>query len=782
MHFKYDQNLEMHNGIHAAIRGKLLEATFAPVWVEPLECSVLGGGFGEAGSTTAQTFALSGVSGSGMKRPRMLMKMGTRTLSMSTLLNAYCQLHDDTAAFGSSPAASVVVRLQADAAYRGGVFHRDEPARQALLTMWPSYCKLRRDKARLDATVFPAPTQPGLTADEKELARKLQALKVSVEKMFLFADGTLARLPGFKVDAFVYALLVSLQLKGSLLDRMEVLMSQCIERAVAQNSNTATRQTGWLDSGIFTAPSISLQHWRAAALFAPSIWASAHFAQNKGVVDWAGNLVVFEDSDENRLSALGSFQDLLVMAALLYHGEKRDASIVQMAVMAMPFLALNLQMGQTFHNTPMAFNARENLGSLLRLNMGGLKAFFEGFQSPNHNAILSNSRFVEQVLVCIVTSFGLFAELNWEYGIRPTIVGSYLGSMFAFSACWKAFKATGVDVTGSFVPAVGLDPFTGSSRYCTVGSRLCMLATSRFMVAAGMVLGNIVQDKGLQSPQCVADMSTALFLVYLHLMMTMQEKFDNDFRGANGDQRRAKYDSLVAMQPDLPVMCKLAWSTVKGFAGKTSTEIVNLVKTMYAPHDADKLKFGAAGGAAVEGFLSRKFDMIFGYFSDGTNVTTTGLITLRRILHEMHRVLSDGASTDRVYKIIFEVVFSADTQFTQYDASGAQIIGSGTNTREGIPGAGDVLQLAAEAAFTGEETGEAQGSLAGEETEGGHGSIMLGSILLDRSEQQMMQREGGSVAPESMEGRELEEDGKSPSPVERTGKKKGFKRVAAKLL
>ena len=47
MHFKYDQNLEIHNGIHAAVRGKLMEATFAPVWVEPLECSVMGGGYGE---------------------------------------------------------------------------------------------------------------------------------------------------------------------------------------------------------------------------------------------------------------------------------------------------------------------------------------------------------------------------------------------------------------------------------------------------------------------------------------------------------------------------------------------------------------------------------------------------------------------------------------------------------------------------------------------------------------------------------------------------------------
>lgn len=43
MHFKYDQHLDIPNGIHAAVRGKVLQVTFAPVWAEPLEDSVMGG-------------------------------------------------------------------------------------------------------------------------------------------------------------------------------------------------------------------------------------------------------------------------------------------------------------------------------------------------------------------------------------------------------------------------------------------------------------------------------------------------------------------------------------------------------------------------------------------------------------------------------------------------------------------------------------------------------------------------------------------------------------------
>lgn len=53
MHFKYDQHLDIPNGYHAAIRGKLLQATFAPVWVEPLEDAGTGSVGVNAGFTGA---------------------------------------------------------------------------------------------------------------------------------------------------------------------------------------------------------------------------------------------------------------------------------------------------------------------------------------------------------------------------------------------------------------------------------------------------------------------------------------------------------------------------------------------------------------------------------------------------------------------------------------------------------------------------------------------------------------------------------------------------------
>lgn len=55
MHFKYDQHLDIPNGYHAAVRGKVLQVTFAPVWMEPLEDAGMGGG---GATTTGSTFAV----------------------------------------------------------------------------------------------------------------------------------------------------------------------------------------------------------------------------------------------------------------------------------------------------------------------------------------------------------------------------------------------------------------------------------------------------------------------------------------------------------------------------------------------------------------------------------------------------------------------------------------------------------------------------------------------------------------------------------------------------
>lgn len=52
MQFAYDGNLDISSGCDAALGGKLLEATFVPTWVEPLEAGVLSGSTTYAGPFT----------------------------------------------------------------------------------------------------------------------------------------------------------------------------------------------------------------------------------------------------------------------------------------------------------------------------------------------------------------------------------------------------------------------------------------------------------------------------------------------------------------------------------------------------------------------------------------------------------------------------------------------------------------------------------------------------------------------------------------------------------
>ncbi len=180
MHFKYDQNLEMHNGIHAAIRGKLLEATFSPVWVEPLECSVLGAGFGEPGSTTAQTFALSGISGPKSKR----VKLGDSP-QLSMLLNGYYKLYDDCVAFLKEFS---VMRKGLDSYIANNAivtYRMDAQFKQSIQYMFPKYYKLRMDQFPLDRKNYPA----NPTEKEAELIASINATKGQLATKLYYEQG-----------------------------------------------------------------------------------------------------------------------------------------------------------------------------------------------------------------------------------------------------------------------------------------------------------------------------------------------------------------------------------------------------------------------------------------------------------------------------------------------------------------------------------------------------------------------------------------------------------------
>ncbi len=823
MHFKYDQNLELHNGIHAAIRGKLLEATFAPVWVEPLECSVMGGGFGEAGSTTAQTFALSGISGRNMKRPRLLMRAGRQTLQLSQLFNAYCRLHDDCVAFCNT--ANMVVgtymRLQTDASYRDTMFQRDSPGRSAIGAAWPAYHKLRRDKQRLDDTVFAdADVDTSLSDEEKDLSRKVKSTKASVHKLFLYADNNKVPVGAgrFAIDAFaemylVHNMLLASSSRGAKLeDPAQHLMMQCIRRGVAEASHSraapnAGLQRFFLDQDLFKEEHIprGMAHWQAESFFAATVVSSMLFAQNceNAPRDWAaGDLVVFSNTDNNRLNAAGLFEALMeVSASDAFRGVKDPNNLRKMAVWLMPFLAMNRHIGHAFA-PQMDFRGTHTLLSLARNSMGGLFRLFTTDAPPGDGGCLANPEFFTYITGNFQASFQFLLRREIEYGSLQTVVGSFLGGMFACSAYWKAHT----DSSDTGVYAM-IQPFRDNTTNCTVGSRICMMATSAFMVAAGVVMGTVVTDEEMKAANCQANMVTALFLVYLHLMMHMQAQCRDDMTTAGLPERRDKFNALLNSDPDLVMMCKLAWSAVNGFQGRTDDQVFAHIQAVYAPYEEQSL----VSTAGVTGpYMGRKAGVRIQFFSSaelGGGIHTPSNLSVGSILiPHMHSVLCNKVdSENRVYRIIFEAIYGIDTRETTTIPDP----GTGTNTRGAIPdyADADTVILGDEFSQQQEQRSAAEGREGQQETQttpvptNTTSNISLGSILLDRSEQVVT----AAVAPLSEEVAEGEQNNSKDKPTtpeepaEKTGGGSGkrrtgggasgggsssssFKKVNAKLL
>jgi hypothetical protein len=767
MHFKYDQNLEMHNGIHAAIRGKLLEATFAPVWVEPLECSVMGGGFGEAGSTTAQTFALSGMGGGGggSKRPRLLLRLGKQTLKLSQLLTGYCRLQDSVRAFTHLPVAGYMAKIKGgDPNYRDNVFHRDQPARQAIEAAWPAYHKLRRDLLRLDAEEFPPSGDNSLNDEEKTLAKKVESAKLAVHQLF-------SRQADYFPAVYVVNRLLGDKNKGaSLTDPFQRLMMSGMMKATEMSWDPAQGKHRYFLEGdkFFKGDHVpDMELWKQEATFAASVVAAMRFAQNCEDVNWAGNLVVFNNTDNNRLPAEDLLAALMEASATLVREAARNPEdVAQMAVLLMPFLTLNLYIGENF-STPQRFIAGQNLLNLALITVNNIGQFFAISRIPQRPDLahcLRDSEFTRNTLELFVLSRTHMANNRTAFGSWQTMVGSFLGGMFANSTFWKAHNES--IATASRVPVIPVHD--DRPRHSASSSRLSMMAVSEFMVAAGVVMGNVVGEDGIRSENCVANMATALFLVYLHLMMFMQNLCPDNMQATNHAGRQHVYGILRASNPPLEMMCRLAWDTVGGFAAlNTEAEKQRHAVTQYRPREEPGLVHGG------HGFMTRKLGKrLVHFFSSNFNGnvhTPSNLTRDEFILPEMHRVMCDkGLSRNRVYNIIFECIYSIDT--VPVDA--ALTPGFGTNTRGAIPGAGEegeeLLTLGGEFATSdGNDRGDQSNNNKSDSTAHSTAAfppIMLGSILLDRSEQvQQMQHQASGTAAAAAEGQEgLDAGAKSP--------------------
>jgi hypothetical protein len=285
MQFKYDQNLEIPNGIHAAIRGKLLECTFAPVWVEPLECSVMGGGYGEPGSTTAQTFAISGISGRKVKRLRMQVDTSPQ---LSSLLIGYYKLYDGCVAFINEFAP---VRKEFDTFINTAAapsFQLTQQFKQSILYFFPKYQKLRMEQRDLER--IPVPAATNITdAKERELVESLERIKGAVDgKMYYQQAG------GHQentVDAYIkYCVCAASSLPdGSYEEALRVtnaVSSTSLIRASSLITNP--KRVLFMTDDFLASSATSMQLFRGVHALPLTMWSAANIVQK---VDPANALI-----------------------------------------------------------------------------------------------------------------------------------------------------------------------------------------------------------------------------------------------------------------------------------------------------------------------------------------------------------------------------------------------------------------------------------------------------------------------------------------------------------
>ena len=381
------------------------------------------------------------------------------------------------------------------------------------------------------------------------------------------------------------------------------------------------------------------------------------------------------------------------------------------------------------------------------------------------------------------------------------MVGSFLGGEFANCVLWAAHR----EWSKTTNKIVAIDPFTYAPGNSTVVSKLAMLAASEFMVASGIMLGSLISERDMQSEDCIARMVTALYMVYIHMLMHMSGVSGVSLNGTDEKTRHERIDDMRKSNPPIQEMCKIALGAISEMEKHTGANLKrDAAISTYSRHEILALAREIDATGTEIGFMRRKlmkeFNESTGTFrtiSGGEEVhVETGIIANQTILTELFRVLQGRENINNVYKVIYYVILSFDCGTMKKDASGHIHGGFGSSTYAEIPGGeADMLRLDNRDSTIAAEVGTSRVS---------ENPILLGSILLSQSEQRMQQEIANAAGLEnevdtaaaalpaaSEEEEDVNNSSRSPTSTQETsaaqgggGKKKsvGFKRVQAKLL
>jgi hypothetical protein len=760
MHFKYDQNLEMHNGIHAAIRGKLLEATFAPVWVEPLECSVLGGGYGEPGSTTAQTFAISGISGPKAKRVKFNIG-GSPQLSM--LLHACHKLYEDCDAFIKD--FDKLMSKMGQEILKDSFFFN--PATRIYVNLYlPKYRQLRLQENKLNGEI--ASFKRGkMNAQEIEAFKQVEtAQKALSGKIYCGQPGGTPEQP--RIDSWVTTMLLTCTLlppKERCGQAVAHLISVSREELKLRSlAAPPANRSGYMLDNIWTQDpwnesSIRVDYYARVGMFAAARCIQVADVGSLDPLPLTTGSVDYDVMDE-----------FVATFSLLVGGDEKKC--FQAAVQCMPVLALDedllwlkLDTGvstisdvvkEIFQNLPNFLNSGTFSGALTTLDISA---------SENEKPFVFFCKCVENATERVH---------DLQNPSMKHMIGAYTGSMFAQAAIHRAYmgKSTGVFKD---IEERGWDTSASAYMY-ELKTRMAVAVAASHMIDAGVAMASLLRIEDLEHKERRYLLVGGLYLAYLDFASRIIKNYEDldkasatalDTNGGTDADIQIRFDALQKFDAQIDKVCQTSLEVARGILAGAIKKVDDLKRKYAAGYTRwHTEKFNAKIKGADYGLRDRK-----------------------PIALEILTSMKDPASNNQLFNVISKCITDLDEQ-----NNGVHGTDTASSFEDGGEGSAGITFVSGRM-----DSDVAQGGSILSEDQTSSSNPVLGTILLDSSEQQLASsiRTAGPIA-EDAEGMEAaSSEVSSASPTGKTGKSGGksggssgsgptskgqFRKVQAKLL
>ncbi len=749
MHFKYDQNVELHNGIHAAVRGKLLEATFSPVWVEPLESSVMGGGYGEEGSTTAQTFALSGMSGPKVKRQKFSHGKGATDVSMqlSIRFNKFNSLYDECVEFAA------LVEGRCGNAIHGGdgvVYSKGSTSTHVvysksivddLSSMFMRYKKIRKGYADLMGLPnLPAPVKG--REEEEEWNRRLQSITDAVKKVLFLSDGRKRCVDRWVHYMGVYGVLGP----GAFSRELKDMVVASVLGSVMVDSSATGGHGGLLGDDLLVKDGgFGLDRFSNIQRAVLTVVAGVNAVRMK---DYDVFNIVLSDGTVN--SGV-RYKDALLKMASDLPGSFSLGAMKRALLATVPFMVLDTERGSITSNGASGLSigyvfaaavsdvkdavesgaeqATSNLDAVVNVNEPGVKNYVAYFAKNGYesiNSILQDSE---------------------EIGV-PHVIAFYMGCMFSYSVHLMscvfvsvgmagATRSLQVKVGGRIIKTISYNQrnirykgditFTGIDNEVPI-SRLSMFVSANKLPEAALKMASMVANDGQwMQGKSTAVLGLALYLYHIVNMTELTSVGRASFAAVDMKkfaERKAFIKSLLKIiTPDhRSKYAKTCLECARMILGWIQGGIIGNAEDHLTDGYVDEI-IASLKCTSDGDYMGRKLRAYH------ETLTSSGSRNVSNILNLPRKLLNGSSEVQNVFSIVFDCILQLDQSVNFKNISTFTKSAMDVDGLDGLSGIGTsaAQEFLEGGAIPGNEHGIARADDEGP-------PVLLGSILLDLSE------------------------------------------------